>query len=125
MPSAPALTPQEMVEIGEEFSVLRPDTCLIKRNTRTEDAAGSPVDALETLASVECRVDESPGAVLRVAGPVYAAHSTAVIALPLQAPCGDRYVIELARTGEQFLVQGVMDQGSFRFELIALAARRQ
>lgn len=122
----PALTQGQMHRIGRAFSVLRPDVCLIKRRVSLVDAANAPItDALDTVASAECRVDETASAVLRVAGPAFAGANAAIIALPLGTTVQDQDVIEVERTGARYVVAGSNAGASFALETLAIVARSQ
>lgn len=108
------------------FGALRPDTCLVKRPVFTTDAIGAPVSGVyDTVAVLDCRVEESPGGVLRVLGPVMAAVSSAAIIFALGANVTDQDVIEVARTGYRYTVGGVGKGSSIQFETVAGAMRAQ
>lgn len=121
-----AITDATMERASRALSALRPDTCLVKRPVSITDAIGAPLSGVyDTVEHFDCRIEESPGGVLRVLGPVLAGVSSAAIVGPLGADVRDQDLIEVARTGLRYKVSGVGRGSSIQFETVAGATIAQ
>jgi len=121
----PAMTPALMRRVSRQLGPLRPDTCLVKREARIKDAGGQQARGVfGTVGVHECRLDETPGAAMRIFGAVLQGEMSGIISFLLGVDVRDGDDVEVHGKG-RFRVGGVGSNSSFQFETIALVARRQ
>lgn len=112
-----------MERASRKLGALRTDTCLIKRPVTVTDAIGAPERALNTVSVLFCRVEESPGGVLRILGPVLAAVSSVAIVFERGADVRDQDIVEVARTGFRYTITGMSRGSTIALESVAGGSR--
>lgn len=111
--------------LSRRFGRTRPETCIVKRSAGLEDAGGNPLDeVLTTVGVFDCGVDESPAAVLRVAGPTFSGQSAAVLHFLKGVVIQDRDTVEVDG-GFTYTVSGSTSGSSFGIETLAIGTRNQ
>lgn len=109
--SALLFTPAEVTQARTDATLAMPDTCAIRRVTRTKDGAGGSTTATATVATVPCRLRPAAGGDERTIADAL----QWVVAYTVYLPWGTDLIPAdtLLINGRTFQVGGVLKGGTY------------